>query len=33
MFLIHFKFLYEVIYIFKFILKEFLKLCARVNKW
>jgi hypothetical protein len=33
MFLIHLKFLYEVINIFKFILKKSLKLCARVNKW
>jgi len=33
MFLIHLKFLYEVIYILKFTLKEPLKLCAHVNKW
>jgi hypothetical protein len=32
MFLINLNFLYEVMYIFKFILKESLKLCAHVNK-
>jgi hypothetical protein len=33
MLLVYLRLLYEAIYIFKFILKESLKLCAHVNKW